>query len=500
MIKNILVSSCFLLAFALIVNSISTHAITIGSKKFTENVILAEIARQLIEYEGYVIHHKKDLGGTRILWEALLNSDIDIYPDYSGTLINEILSKSEINNLEELRYELLNYGIGITEPLGFDNTYVLGMKQDKSTRFNINSISDLKRYPDLKLGFSNEFMNRKDGWPGLKQHYELPQQDVKGLDHDIAYRGIESDGLDVIDMYSTDAEIQYYSLRTLRDDRGYFPAYRAVYLYRLELNETHPKIIQALKKLEDRFDEAVMIGLNAQVKIEQKSESTVAARFIQDQFNTRVEISEDSLSERVWHNTLDHLLLVVISLSAAILLAIPLGIAAARFVRTGQLILALAGMVQTIPALALLVFMIPLFGIGARPAIIALFLYSLLPIIRNTYTGLHSIPVQILESAVATGLPSAARLRLIELPLALRSILAGIKTSAVINIGTATLGALIGAGGYGQPILTGIRLDNTALILEGAVPAAVLALLVQGIFELLEQAAIPRGLRYRKID
>ena len=219
-----------------------------------------------------------------------------------------------------------------------------------------------------------------------------------------------------------------------------------------------------------------------------------------NQFNTRVEISEDSLSERVWHNTLDHLLLVVISLSAAILLAIPLGIAAARFVRTGQLILALAGMVQTIPALALLVFMIPLFGIGARPAIIALFLYSLLPIIRNTYTGLHSIPVQILESAVATGLPSAARLRLIELPLALRSILAGIKTSAVINIGTATLGALIGAGGYGQPILTGIRLDNTALILEGAVPAAVLALLVQGIFELLEQAAIPRGLRYRKID
>ena len=188
----------------------------------------------------------------------------------------------EINNLEELRYELLNYGIGITEPLGFDNTYVLGMKQDKSTRFNINSISDLKRYPDLKLGFSNEFMNRKDGWPGLKQHYELPQQDVKGLDHDIAYRGIESDGLDVIDMYSTDAEIQYYSLRTLRDDRGYFPAYRAVYLYRLELNETHPKIIQALKKLEDRFDEAVMIGLNAQVKIEQKSESTVAARFIQE--------------------------------------------------------------------------------------------------------------------------------------------------------------------------------------------------------------------------
>ena len=500
MMKNIPVTFYLLLTCALIVNSISAQAIIIGSKKFSENVILAEIARQLIENEGYGVDHKKDLGGTRVLWEALLNADVDVYPDYSGTLVNEILSNTVINNSEELRRELLNYGIGITEPLGFENTYVLGMKHEQSSRLNINSISDIRNYPDLKLGFSDEFMNRKDGWPGLKRHYELPQHDVRGLDHDIAYRGLENDDLDVIDMYSTDAEIQYYGLNVLRDDRGYFPAYHAVYLYRLELRETHPELIQVLKKLEGRFDEAVMMGLNAQVKIDQINESVVAAGFIQDQFNFNVATREDSLSERIWKNTLDHLSLVAISLSAAILLAIPLGIVAARHTRTGQLILALAGMVQTIPALALLVFMIPLFGIGARPAIIALFFYSLLPIIRNTYSGLHNIPVQILESAVATGLPSAARLRLIELPLALRSILAGIKISAVINIGTATLGALIGAGGYGQPILTGIRLDSTTLILEGAVPAAVLALLVQGIFELLEQAAIPRGLRYRQVD
>ena len=148
--------------------------------------------------------------------------------------------------------------------------------------------------------------------------------------------------------------------------------------------------------------------------------------------------------------------------------------------RLGQVILASAGILQTIPSLALLVFMIPLLGIGGPPAVVALFLYSLLPIIRNTHAGLSDIPMAIRESAEAIGLPPAARLRRIDLPIASRSILAGIKTSAVINVGTATLGALIGAGGFGQPILTGIRLDDTALILQGAVPAAVLALPGQG--------------------
>jgi osmoprotectant transport system permease protein len=152
---------------------------------------------------------------------------------------------------------------------------------------------------------------------------------------------------------------------------------------------------------------------------------------------------------------------------------------------------------QTVPSLALLVFMIPLLGIGARPAVAALFLYSLLPIVRNTATGLADIPLPLRESALALGLPSGPRLRWIELPLAARSILAGTKTAAVINVGTATLGALVGAGGYGQPILTGIRLDDLGLILEGAVPAAALALLVQGGFELAERRLVPRGLRLR---
>ncbi len=147
------------------------------------------------------------------------------------------------------------------------------------------------------------------------------------------------------------------------------------------------------------------------------------------------------------------------------------------------------------PSLALLVFMIPLLGIGEAPAIVALFVYSLLPIVRNTHAGLRGIPASLREVATALGLGPGASLRAVELPLASPAILAGIKTSAVINVGTATLGALIGAGGYGQPILTGIRLDDLRLILEGAIPAALLALGVERIFDLVEKIVVPRGLR-----
>ena len=151
---------------------------------------------------------------------------------------------------------------------------------------------------------------------------------------------------------------------------------------------------------------------------------------------------------------------------------------------------------QTLPALALLGFLLVLLHrIGFLPAVIALYLYSLLPIVRNTYTGLHDIPLHIRESAEALGLSAWARLYLVELPMASRSILAGIKTAAVINVGFATLGGLIAAGGYGQPIITGLNKGSNALILEGAIPAGLMALAVQSLFDLLEAAIVPRGLR-----
>ncbi len=469
----------------------SDNTITVGSKTFTESVVLGEIIRHLASASGAKTNFNAQLGGTSILWGALLSGEIDIYPEYTGTLMKEILAKENINTLAGLKQSLAEKGIRMTEPLGFNNTYAIGVKETLAQKLKLARISDLRNHPELILGFTNEFMDRTDGWPGLQQHYQLPHKEVTGLDHDLAYRGIEANSLQVIDLYATDAEIEYYKLRTLEDDLSFFPAYHAVILYRENLQTRNPKLVSYLNQLAGKIDAQTMVTMNANVKLKGQSESQVASTFLKNNLNIKTTVITISNWQQFLRYTKEHLILVLISLSAAILLAIPFGIIAAKQPQLSHLILGSASIIQTIPALALFVFMIPLLGIGGPPAVVALFLYSLLPIIRNTYAGLNDIPSDIKESAEALGLSSAARLRLVELPLATRSILAGIKTSAVINVGTATLGALIGAGGYGQPILTGIRLDDTNLILQGAIPAAALALIVQGIFELLEHRLLP---------
>jgi osmoprotectant transport system permease protein len=326
-------------------------------------------------------------------------------------------------------------------------------------------------------------MDREDGWPGLSQRYGLAPDWVRGMDHDLAYRALESDEIHVLDLYSTDADIAYYNLTTLKDDRRFFPEYKAFFIVRSDLSTRSPKLMRALESLSGAVSEEAMVAMNARVKLDRESEANSAAAFL----GMQNEAGGDTRFDRIVATTFDHLTLVAISLFAAIAVAIPLGIAAARLPGLGATVLAVTGVLQTLPSLALFVFMIPLFGIGAAPAIVALFLYSLLPIVRNTHAGLTGIDPALRDSAMALGLPPARRLAWIELPLASHSILAGIKTAAVINVGTATLAALIGAGGYGQPILTGIRLDDTSLILEGAVPAAVLALLAQSAFNQFER-------------
>ena len=458
--------------------------IRIGTKAFTESVILGELLKQSVESEDIEVTIYKQLGGTRILWSSLLNNEIDLYPDYTGTIIEEILAGRKIGSEEELREVLADLGIGMSRPLGFDNTYALGMKRGKADQLGIRTISDLKNHRDLNFGFSNEFMDRRDGWPGIRSAYELTPQRVNGLEHALAYRGLESGNIDVIDLYSTDPEIEYYDLAVLEDDLNFFPDYEAVILYRDGLSE---RVMNAITRFEGVVSQKDMIRMNGAVKMDRLPDASVASGFLGEAFQIEIDFITTGFGGRLYRNTLDHLYLVVISLGLAILIAIPLGILAVKVRRLETLVLGCVGIMQTIPSLALLVFMIPIFGIGALPAMAALFLYSLLPIVRNTHTGIRSIPIPVMESARALGLPDSLILRKIELPIAIPSILAGIKTSAVINVGVATLGALIGAGGYGQPILTGIRLDSIPLILEGAVPAAILALLVQGIFDLIER-------------
>jgi osmoprotectant transport system permease protein len=471
--------------------------IQVGSKGFTESVILADVATQCIQQTGTAVEHRRQLGGTRVLWNALVRGELDVYPEYTGTIAQEILADPNLRDVDQIRPALARQGIAMTQSLGFNDTYAIGMREERAGSLGIRRISDLKQRAELRFGFSNEFMDRKDGWPGLRDAYQLPQRAVSGMDHDLAYRALQSGDIDAVDLYSTDAEIRYYHLRVLEDDRRYFPDYQAVYLYRADLAQRAPQVLTALRRLEGRIDQGTMVELNSRVKLEHVPENRVAADFLAQTLAMATTVTTQTWIGEVIRRTKEHLVLVSISLLAAIMLAVPLGVIAGKCARVGQVILAVVAAIYTIPSLALLVFMIPLLGIGARPAIVALFLYSLLPIVRNTHEGLRDIPQPFRESAEALGLPGWARLLWIELPMASGSILAGIKTAAVINVGTATLGALIGAGGYGQPILTGIRLDNVGLILEGAVPAAALALAVQGVFELAEYIVLPRGLRAR---
>jgi osmoprotectant transport system permease protein len=452
--------------------------VVVGSKQFTESVVLGEIATQALQSAGAAASHRRELGGTRVLWEALRAGQIDVYPEYTGTLSQELLPGET-----DLTAALARLGLRMGPPIGFDDNYAIGMRRDVARRFAVQTISGLAAHPEVRLGFSNEFMLRRDGWPRLREVYRLPE--ARGLEHEVAYRALADGAIDATDVYSTDAEIRAGDLVLLDDDRHAFLRYQAVFVSRADLPELAARAIDRI-----RINQQQMIAMNARVLEDRVPEARVAAAFVGAQ-----PAGEDGLVRRIAQRTKEHLVLVGVSLGAAILLSIPLGILAFRRPRLGQVVLGVAGVLQTIPSLALLVFMIPLLGIGPGPAIVALFLYSLLPIIRGTHTGLAAIAPELRESAHALGLPAAAVLARVELPLASRAILSGIKIAAVIDVGTATLGALIGAGGYGQPILSGIRLADTSRILEGAIPAALLALLAQGLFDLLERMAVPRGLR-----
>lgn len=479
-----------------------------GAKNFPESQTLAEMCWHLATAEGLDVPPPRQLGDTPVVWNALLQGEIDAYVDYTGTIREETLRAENLKTDSDVRAGLARRGILMSEPLGFNNTYAIGMLESEAARLNISRISDLAAHPDLTLGFSMAFADRQDCWPALQSAYNLPQSDVRTMDHALTYQGLANGSLDVLDLYSTDAELASDEYRKLDDDRGVFPEYNAVLLYREDFAAEHPEVVQTLLSLVGRISESEMRELNTQVKTLNRDPRVVAAEFLAQEFPDQREVflgqaaqRETSLAARIWVYTLEHLFLVGISLTAAVLLGVPAGVLSAKYKRLGQGVLAATGIVQTIPSLALLVMlMVPLAAlnitsIGAVPAILALFLYSLLPIVRNTLTGLHSIAPGVRESAAALGLSPWDQLWRVELPLASRTIMAGIKTAAVLNVGFATLGALIGAGGYGRPITQGIASNNTGLILEGAISAAALAFCVQLLFDWLEHLLVPRGLR-----
>jgi len=476
------------------------HArVTVGSKAFPESWILAEALAARMRTQGVAaVEHRSNLGGTEIVYDALRSGSVDVYPEYTGTIAQVILHAPNATS-EQMRVTLAKQRIGMSDPIGFNDGYALAVTREAQTKYGLQRISDLARHPEVRLGLSHEFLGRPDGWPGLARHYGLAMKDVHGFQHELAYAALADRRIDLTDIYTTDAEIARLGLVVLEDDRRFFPRYDAVWLYRLDLETREPRALTAMRALEGRIDENRMMRANARVVLEKHPFQEAAQAMLAEVVGMPAPaqaVRRDARAE-IARRTLEHVGLVAASLAVAILIGIPIGILAAASRPLAQLTLAVAGLLQTVPSLALLALLIPLLGIGTAPALVALFLYSLLPIVRNTYVGLVTIPPGLSESAAAIGLSRTAQLVRVRLPLASPAIMAGIKTSAVINVGTATLAALIGAGGLGEPILSGIQLRQRGLILEGAVPAALLALAVQWGFDLLDHVAVPRGLRLR---
>ncbi|HKX37756.1 MAG TPA: glycine betaine ABC transporter substrate-binding protein [Burkholderiales bacterium] len=458
--------------------SAGAQQLSVGSKRFTESFILGEIISQTAGGT-----HKPGLGNTAILLEALKAGSIDVYPEYTGTIAREILKSEERLDLSEINRQLAALGLAASTPLGFSNSYALGMRRKDAERLSVRKVSDLPKHPALRFGLSHEFLGRRDGWPGLRSAYGLPQE-PRGLDHGIAYEALAAGEIDVMDLYTTDAKIERYAIVALDDDRHFFPAYDAVLLYRSEV----ARRIEPLKKLEGKIDAATMVRLNARAELDKVGFADVAREFLGSRTEARRNLWSTMFAPDFGRLLLEHLGLVFGSLALAALVGIPLGLLAAKYSWLAQPVLASTGLLQTIPSLALLAFLIPVTGtIGVWPALIALFLYALLPITRNTYTGIVEVRPGLVHAGTALGLSPGQVLVKVEMPLASPVIMAGVKTSAVINVGTATIAAFIGAGGFGERIAQGLALNDHAVLLAGALPAAVLALLVHALFELAER-------------
>ena len=472
----------------------AAQPVVVGSKRFTESYILGEIVRQSLQAQGVNAEHKQGLGNTGILEQALASGAVDVYPEYTGTIVRELLKRPQTAgnpSLAELNQWLAPRGLKVAVSLGFNNTYALAMLESRAAELGISRISDLLLAPAqaLRLGLSHEFLERGDGWPALKAAYKLPLATAAGLDHGLAYDAISAGKVDLIDIYSTDAKVGRYKLRVLQDDLGFFPKYDAVLLMRAAVD------VRPLAKLEGRIDAAAMIAMNAQVELDGQSFAEVAKAFLAHAAPAASK-PRQGFMQRLFAPDFarlagQHLMLVFGSLLIAITVGVPLGIVAWRWPRSAGWLLGAVAVLQTVPSLALLAFLIALLGsIGLVPALVALFLYALLPIVRNTHAGLRGVPEGLGQAALSLGLTPAQSLRQVQLPLALPTLLAGVKTAAVINVGTATMAAFIGAGGFGERIVAGLAVNDNGAMLAGALPAAVLALLVQALFDGVERGLV----------
>jgi osmoprotectant transport system permease protein len=499
--------------------------VVVASKPFGESYLLAEMFAQLLERHDIAVARRPGLGSTEIAFGALRTGAIDVYPEYTGTGLLAVLRDSLTDELRGdpgavyrhvSRAFAERWGVRWLPPLGFQNTYAIAVRRDVAARHALRTLGDLGRESErLVAGFTADFIGRPDGLAGLARTYGVRPREVRPLAPAIKYQALAAGSVDVIDGYSTDGLLARYDLVTLRDDRGFFPPYEAAALVSESLWRTRPDAVAALSQLSGRLDETTMRALNRRVEVDGEdvravaaaalaalglsaaSDATASGRVAAEASDGDVAFTTYMWSRRdaLWPLLVRHLWLVVIALGGAALVAVPLGLALERARGAAGATLGVLGVIETIPSIAILAFMLPLLGVGVLPAIVALWMYALYPIARGTFTGVREADPDAVEAAEALGATPLQRLLLVRLPLAAPVIMAGVRTAAVLTVGAATLAAFIGAGGLGEPIVAGLALADTRMILSGALPAAALALLVDGVLALVERLVAPAHLR-----
>jgi osmoprotectant transport system permease protein len=495
--------------------------VVVGSKNFEESRLLAEMFARVIEERTELsVERRLNLAGTQVCFEALRSGAIDLYPEYTGTGLASILGVDPLGSeagpaeaLARVRREFMaRWDLVWLGPLGFENAYEVAVPRGLAEGEGLATLSDLARVaPSLDAGFGYEFAERPDGLPGLAEAYGLAFASVRRLQQALKYGAVASGDIQVLDVYTTDGRLLTYDLVVLEDDRGFFPPYAAAPLVRGETLERHPEVAAALSLLAGALDEERMRRLNFRLQEEKADPAAVAGEALAELGLVAAEGGGPgtaggdrggSLAAYLWsrraplaRRTAEHLALSGAGLLLGALLAIPLGLALERRRRLAEPVIRAVGVTQTIPSLALLAFTIPFLGVGRLPAIVALWVYALFPILRNTYTGIRDANPEAVEAATALGMTPNQVLGQVRLPLAAPVIMAGLRTAAVLTVGTATLAAFIGAGGLGEPIVTGLQLADTRMILSGAIPAALLAVVVDLVLAGVERLVAPRGVQ-----
>ena len=508
--------------------------VVVASKPFGESYLLAEMFAQLLERHGIPVTRVPGLGSTEIVFQAVRAGDVDVYPEYTGTGLIAILKDTAPDQvLADPRRVFAHvseafatrYGVRWLPPLGFENTFALAVRPDTARQYDLRTLTDLARESSkLTAGFTPDFVQRPDGLPGLMRTYGagIRPGTVRPLLPALKYQALAEGAVDVIDGFSTDGLLARYDLVVLEDDRRFFPPYEAAALVGRRA-AARAGVVSALTLLSGRLSEHTMRALNRRVELDgeevrhvaataldalglsaARPSAGVGAESVAGAFTPAAGRPDESFGAYVLARrgtlarlTLRHLWLVTLALLAAVVIALPLGLALERARHLSGPALGGLGVIQTIPSIALLAFMVPFLGVGVVPALIALWLYALFPIARGTFSGVRDADPSAVEAAEALGMTPRQRLLRVRLPLAAPVIMAGVRTAAVITVGATTLAAFIGAGGLGEPIVTGLALADTRMVLFGAVPAAALAILVDTVLAIVEKRLRPAHLRSR---